>query len=101
MLCSGGEGKGTVYVGNKGVASTRDRLKRHEVTHIVNCTVSRPTIQAHAHPHADVVAAALWKDMLPNYFEAEAGMSYYRFPINLWMQYVTRCMPVLSNHSMT
>ena len=26
-------------------------------------------------------------------------MSYYRFPINLWMQYVTRCMPVPSNHS--
>ena len=34
-----------------------------------------------------------------SYFEAEAGMSYYRFPINLWMQYVTRCMPVPSNHS--
>ena len=26
-------------------------------------------------------------------------MSYYRFPINLWMQNVTRCMPVPSNHS--
>ena len=25
-------------------------------------------------------------------------MSYYRFPINLWMQNVTRCMPVPSNH---
>ena len=48
LLCSGGEGKGKVYVGNKGVASTRDVLEQHEVTHIVNCTVSRPTIQAHA-----------------------------------------------------
>ena len=35
-----------------------------------------------------LVAAALSQELLPNYFEAEAeaGMSYLHFPINLWMQ---------------
>jgi len=46
-----------------------------------------------------LVAAALSQDLLPNYYEAEAGMSYLRFPINLWMQRVTGCTPGPSNHS--
>ena len=48
-----------------------------------------------------LVAAALSQEFLPNYFEAEAGMSYLRFPINLWMhsQRVTGCTPGPSNHS--
>ena len=46
-----------------------------------------------------LVVAALSQDLLPNYFEAEAGMSYLRFPINLWMQRVTGCTPGPSNHS--
>jgi hypothetical protein len=65
QIYSGGEGKGTIFVGNKNAASTRAMLKKDSITHIVNCT-----------------------KLLPNYFEAEAGMSYLRFEINLWMQRV-------------
>ena len=46
LLCSRGEGKGTIFVGNKGVASTRHMLEEHNITHIVNCTVSRSTFRA-------------------------------------------------------
>jgi len=53
-------------VGNQSVASTRDLLEKDSITHIVNCT-----------------------ERLPNYYETEAGMSYFRFPINLWMQEVS------------
>jgi hypothetical protein len=65
QIYSGGEGKGTIFVGNNIAASTRAMLEKDSITHIVNCT-----------------------ELLPNYFEAEAeaGMSYLHFPINLWMQ---------------
>ena len=107
-LCSRGEGKGTIFVGNKDVASTRNMLEGRNITHIVNCTVSRSTFRAPMPTRMPpcppacmlmLVVAALSQELLPNYFEAEAGMSYLRFPINLWMQRVTGCTPGPSNHS--